>query len=78
MDCAMIGKIIGGVGLVLAMYGAFMLARSTPSGYSMPFWGDAGTVASLQQTNDKLKRGQQRAMWCIFAGFAFQLVSLFF
>lgn len=76
----MSGKIIAGIGLALAMYGTFMLARSTPSGYSIPFWDDhAGTGGSaLRQTNDKLKRGQQRAMWCIFAGFAFQLASLFF
>ncbi len=74
----MIEKIIGGTGLVLAMSGTFMLARSTPSGYAMPFWGHRGTFASLPQTNDKLKRGQQRAMWCIFAGFFCQFVSLFF
>ena len=43
----MIGKMICGTGLVLAMSGTFILARSTPSGYAMPFWGDRGTFASL-------------------------------
>ncbi len=76
----MSGKIIAGIGLALAMYGTFMLARATPSGYSIPFWDDhAGTgVSALQQANNKLKRGQSRAMWYIFAGFACQFVSLFF
>ena len=60
--------------------GTFRLAMSTPSGYSMPFW-DSRTgngVSHVQQTNRKLKRGQQRAMWYIFAGFVCQFVSLFF
>lgn len=40
----MTGKIMGGIGLVLAMYGTLMLARSTPNGYGLPFWGDRCSV----------------------------------